>query len=169
MVLNKIASRHVVRAPNGQVVLCFELNRQHVVVEDSFQRALAKWPLIFLAQRGIGRCRTTHSPARRQRGAPPSPSAHSILERATRKFTTPWPSKILAGQPHMPQRQLEFVTCVQTLGLLHWTQDPSGSAHSRSLMSRRIRNRHFSSLVVKVVHHLSLFPNRWLQTQSSRC
>ena len=31
-------SQLVFGAPNGQIMLCFELNRRHVVVQDSFQR-----------------------------------------------------------------------------------------------------------------------------------
>jgi hypothetical protein len=63
-------SQLVFGAPNGQIMLCFELNRRHVVEQHSFQRALPNLPFIYVGQNGVGRGTTPLAPAHRQRGAP---------------------------------------------------------------------------------------------------
>jgi hypothetical protein len=63
-------SQLVFGAPNGQIMLCFELSRRHVVEQHSFQRALPNLPFIYVGQNGVGRGTTPLAPAHRQRGAP---------------------------------------------------------------------------------------------------
>ena len=41
-------SQLVFGAPNGQIMLCFELNRRHVVEQHSFQRAFPNLPFFYV-------------------------------------------------------------------------------------------------------------------------
>ena len=86
----------VFEVSNGQIMLCFELNRRHVVVQDSFQRALPHWLFIYVAQNGIGRGTTPLAPAGRPTRAAVRPcAARCALHTGRRTFNFRGPRRNL--------------------------------------------------------------------------